>query len=182
MPSVNPSTPSEYGSSNFLYAISVHGRCDACRVGLSDHLRRAGADSADQEGGDVEALPYLEVTPEKDRDLGIEAHRFVRRIHGRKLTAAAVAWSCTILACLILGGYVHAHPVHLVRVFSREFGISPHRYLTGRRIDFARRLLLDGMAPGLVAVAAGFYDQPHLSRHFRRALGISPVRYARSGP
>ena len=77
---------------------------------------------------------------------------------------------------------LHAHPAHLVRMFTREFGISPHRYLTGRRVDLARRLLLDGMAPSLAAAAVGFCDQPHLSRHFEQVLGTSPGRYVRSGP
>jgi AraC-like DNA-binding protein len=76
---------------------------------------------------------------------------------------------------------VHAHPAHLVRMFSREFGISPHQYMTGRRVDLARTLLLDGMAPGLAAVTVGFCDQPHLNRHFRQHLGTSPGSYARSG-
>jgi len=76
---------------------------------------------------------------------------------------------------------LHAHPAHLVRVFSRKFGISPHQYLTSRRVDLARRLLLDGMPPGLAAAEAGFYDQSHLSRHFKHVLGTSPGRYARSG-
>jgi AraC-like DNA-binding protein len=72
---------------------------------------------------------------------------------------------------------IHAHPAHLVRVFSREFGISPHQYVTGRRIDLARRLLLDGTPPGAAAAAVGFYDQPHLNRAFKRLLGTTPGRF-----
>jgi AraC-like DNA-binding protein len=71
-----------------------------------------------------------------------------------------------------------AHPTHLVRSFTATFGLPPHAYLTGRRIDIARRLLLDGQPPAQVAVAAGFYDQPHLTRHFRRYVGVSPARFA----
>jgi AraC-like DNA-binding protein len=76
---------------------------------------------------------------------------------------------------------LHAHPAHLVRMFSREFGISPHQYMTSRRVDLARRLLLGGMPPGLAAAEVGFCDQSHLSRHFTRVLGTTPGRYARSG-
>jgi AraC-like DNA-binding protein len=76
---------------------------------------------------------------------------------------------------------LHAHPAHLVRQFSRQFGISPHQYMTSRRIDLARGLLLDGMPPSLAAAEAGFYDQSHLTRHFSHVLGTSPGRYARSG-
>ena len=40
---------------------------------------------------------------------------------------------------------VGTHPSHLVRVFRREYGLPPHRYLVGRRLDRARPLLLAGM-------------------------------------
>lgn len=76
---------------------------------------------------------------------------------------------------------VHADPTHLVRAFSGAFGIAPHQYLTSRRVDRARRLLLDGRPVGDVAAATGFYDQSHLTRHFKRVVGIAPGRYARTG-
>jgi AraC-like DNA-binding protein len=73
---------------------------------------------------------------------------------------------------------IHAHPAHLVRMFSREFGISPHQYLTGRRVDLVRTLLLDGVPPSTAAATVGFFDQSHLNRSFRRLLGTSPGRFA----
>jgi hypothetical protein len=60
---------------------------------------------------------------------------------------------------------------------STAFGLPPHAYLNGRRVDLARRLLLAGRRPADVASAAGFYDQPHLNRVFRRYLSTSPGRY-----
>lgn len=72
-----------------------------------------------------------------------------------------------------------AHSTQLIRAFSREYGLPPHRYVTGRRIGRARALLLDGMPPADVATAVGFYDQAHLTRHFRRMLGTTPGAYAR---
>ena len=72
---------------------------------------------------------------------------------------------------------VHAHPAHLVRAFSGAFGIAPHQYLMSRRVDRARRLLLDGRTPGEVAAETGFYDQSHLTRHFKRLVGVAPGRY-----
>lgn len=74
---------------------------------------------------------------------------------------------------------LHVHPAHLVRIFSREFGMAPHGYLTSRRVELARRLLLDGVPPAAAATGAGFYDQAHLGRHFRRIVGTSPGRFRR---
>lgn len=67
-----------------------------------------------------------------------------------------------------------AHRSHLARVFSQAYGIAPHHYVSGRRVDRARRLLLAGRAPADVAAEAGFHDQAHLTRHFRKVLGTTP--------
>jgi AraC-like DNA-binding protein len=75
---------------------------------------------------------------------------------------------------------LHVSPTHLVRCFSRAFGIPPHRYLLGRRIDAARRRLLEGEPVAQVAVGVGFHDQAHLTRHFKRHLGTTPARFANS--
>lgn len=50
---------------------------------------------------------------------------------------------------------LHAHPTHVIRCFTGAYGLPPHAYLTGRRIDRARRLLLDGCRAADVAAAAG---------------------------
>lgn len=76
---------------------------------------------------------------------------------------------------------LHAHPTHLIRCFTRAYGLPPHTYLTGRRIDRARALLLAGERSADVASAVGFYDQAHLSRHFTRHLGVTPARFGRRG-
>lgn len=69
---------------------------------------------------------------------------------------------------------------HLVRSFGRAFGIAPHQYVVGRRLDLARRRLRDGVPAAVVATETGFYDQAHLTRHFRRFLGTTPARFQRS--
>lgn len=71
-----------------------------------------------------------------------------------------------------------AHPTHLVRAFTAEFGLPPHAYLVGRRVDRARALLLAGQPAAAVAANAGFYDQAHLTRTFRRYLGTTPAKFA----
>jgi AraC-like DNA-binding protein len=78
------------------------------------------------------------------------------------------------------GVFLHASPSQLVRSFTRTFGIAPHRYVVGRRIDAARRLLLDGVPLARAAVDAGFHDQAHMTRHFRRHVGVTPGRYVAS--
>lgn len=80
------------------------------------------------------------------------------------------------------GRVLHVSPAHLVRCFTRAFGIAPHRYLLGRRIDAARRRLLEGEPAAHVATNVGFHDQAHLTRHFKRHVGTTPARFASTPP
>ena len=109
--------------------------------------------------------------PVRNRDAAT-ARRF------RELLDARVPHDLTLAEAASL---LSVHPAHLVRVFVAEYGFPPHRYLTGRRIDLARKYLLAGYPCVEVATLTGFYDQAHLSRHFKRLTGVSPGRYARSG-
>jgi AraC-like DNA-binding protein len=70
---------------------------------------------------------------------------------------------------------------HLVRSFKHRFGITPYAYVTGTRIEKARKHLLRGESPAQVAHAVGFHDQAHLNRHFRRHVSVPPAQYATSG-
>lgn len=65
----------------------------------------------------------------------------------------------------------------IARQFRRAFGTSPHRYLVMRRLDLARSLIRDGEGLAQVALAAGFADQAHFTRHFRQAYGMTPGRW-----
>ncbi|PWK73572.1 AraC-like DNA-binding protein [Streptomyces sp. CG 926] len=97
----------------------------------------------------------------------------------RELLDARVPEGITLEEAAAELGY--GHPTHLIRSFTAAYGLPPHAYLTARRVALARRLLLAGARPAEAAVAAGFYDQAHLTRHFGRHVGTSPARFARSG-
>jgi AraC-like DNA-binding protein len=66
---------------------------------------------------------------------------------------------------------------HLIRVFRRAFGLSPHQYQTQLRIKRARFLLQQGAEPVAVAGELGFHDQSHLSKQFKRYVGLNPSEY-----
>jgi AraC-like DNA-binding protein len=67
----------------------------------------------------------------------------------------------------------------LSRDFRTFYGTSPYRYLTQRRLDAARKMMLHGMALADVAACAGFADQSHMTRHFTKTFGIAPARWLR---
>jgi AraC-like DNA-binding protein len=65
----------------------------------------------------------------------------------------------------------------LSRDFRYFFGTSPHRYLTMRRLDLARRLMISGVTLADAAATAGFTDQAHMTRHFTKTYGIPPRQW-----
>jgi AraC-like DNA-binding protein len=107
------------------------------------------------------------------RPAGRQGRRLAERL--RDLLDAAPAAPVTLADA---AGRLDASPTHLVRAFHAAFGVPPHAYLVARRVDVARGRLLDGESPAQAALAAGFHDQAHLTRHFRRHVGTTPGRYA----
>jgi AraC-like DNA-binding protein len=66
---------------------------------------------------------------------------------------------------------------HLIRVFRKATGLTPHAWLVDRRVHHARELLRAGGSPGHIAVQCGFADQAHLTRSFKARLGVTPGQY-----
>ncbi len=66
----------------------------------------------------------------------------------------------------------------LARHFRACLGTSPYRYLVLRRLDRTRALIRAGAPLAEAALAAGFADQSHMTRHFRKAYGLAPGRWA----
>jgi transcriptional regulator GlxA family with amidase domain len=69
---------------------------------------------------------------------------------------------------------------NFARVFARELGTTPARYLLQLRVEAARRLLEQtDKSLRQVASASGFGSADVMRRAFLRALGTTPLRYRR---
>lgn len=74
---------------------------------------------------------------------------------------------------------------YIASLFKKELGVSPGKYLTGVRMEVAKRLLRAQPAAMLkdVAQQVGFSDPLYFSRVFRETTGISPSVFAKNcGP
>jgi AraC-like DNA-binding protein len=69
---------------------------------------------------------------------------------------------------------------HLIRLFQKHLGLTPHAYLTQVRIEKSRRLLRLGESVVQVALEVGFADQAHFTKRFKQFTGTTPGLYARS--
>jgi AraC-like DNA-binding protein len=70
-------------------------------------------------------------------------------------------------------------PRHLTRRFGTQIGLSPKAVSRQLRFAAVRRRLQtpDGRSWTEIALAAGYFDQAHLSRDFRELAGITPTEF-----
>ena len=100
----------------------------------------------------------------------MRALRFLRENFYERLTLSDVA------------NRVGLSPDYLGKLFRLELRRSFREYLTGLRIEEAKRLLRDGSANlGDIAYACGFDDPSYFTRVFRKTIGITPSRYREAG-
>ncbi|MBG1233813.1 helix-turn-helix transcriptional regulator [Aestuariivirga litoralis] len=69
---------------------------------------------------------------------------------------------------------------HLIRLFRKHLGMTPHAYLTQIRISRSQQLLKLGAPIAQIALDVGFADQAHFTKRFKQLTGTSPAHYAKS--
>jgi AraC family transcriptional regulator len=64
---------------------------------------------------------------------------------------------------------------HFATMFKQSMNISPYRYVVNQRIEQAKsQLRRNNFAISEIALACGFADQSHLTKHFRKVVGMTP--------
>ncbi|MGV7219366.1 helix-turn-helix domain-containing protein [Bradyrhizobium sp. UFLA05-112] len=77
-----------------------------------------------------------------------------------------------------LAAEAHLSDFHFLRLFREATGLSPHRYLTYRRVQEAQtRLALNHSSLVDIALETGFRSQGNFIRAFRNATGLTPGQY-----
>ncbi len=110
--------------------------------------------------GHVEANRLL---PVKKPSLGQLTKEYVRNNLSEKLTLSDISWN------------LHCSTVTLTQHFKAEFGYSIMSYAHKKRMELARRLLLDTDKPLYeVAASCGYPDVEYFSRSFKREHGEAP--------
>jgi transcriptional regulator GlxA family with amidase domain len=67
---------------------------------------------------------------------------------------------------------------HFARQFKQSAGVTPHHYLTKKRVGRAQEMLAEtDLSLSEIAYATGFSDQSHLARHFRYVVGTTPREF-----
>jgi signal transduction histidine kinase/DNA-binding LacI/PurR family transcriptional regulator/AraC-like DNA-binding protein len=122
-----------------------------------------------------ETLAQIEATLSRNKKLGSEVQRIVRRA----MAYIHQNYSDSITRKEV-EDYVGVSESHLTRCFRQEIGMSPMTYLTRFRIRQARSLL-DNTHQSVteIAMATGFSSTAYFSRVFLQEVGVPPSAYRR---
>jgi len=104
---------------------------------------------------------------------------------GRRLERARDYIEANLKETLSLDSIAEAaalSPYHFSRTFKAATGLSPHRYVTLRRVELAKMLLVSTRLP-LVEVArhVGIPNQSHFTTQFRKLAGCTPKAFRGQG-
>lgn len=77
-----------------------------------------------------------------------------------------------------LSRVIFRSPDYCLKLFSREFGITPYAYQLDRKMQIARALLADThISIGEIAVSLGYGDLHYFSNLFKQKCGCCPSEY-----
>ncbi|UTJ07233.1 AraC family transcriptional regulator [Arcobacter roscoffensis] len=74
-----------------------------------------------------------------------------------------------------LASNVNLSKYHFLRLFKKEFGLTPHAFIINQRLNKANRLIQKGVSISQASVEVGFNDQSHYTRNFKKFFGYTPL-------
>jgi AraC family transcriptional regulator of adaptative response/methylated-DNA-[protein]-cysteine methyltransferase len=80
-----------------------------------------------------------------------------------------------------LAAEVSTSPHHLLRLFKKHLGITPHEYADARRLELVKRHLRAGEGVSGALYAAGYGSPSRLYERSNAQLGMTPATYRRDG-
>jgi len=103
---------------------------------------------------------------------GLDARRLLRVVE------AVDAGLEKNLSLVYLASVACLSPFHFARAFKTAMGVSPHRYVSDRRLERAKDLILaDAIPLSQIAASLGFSSQANFNRAFKAATGVTPTGY-----
>lgn len=77
-----------------------------------------------------------------------------------------------------LQNIVHFSRTHTINLFKKEFGVSPHEYITSEKLRLAKNLLKNTtLSIAEISESLAFNDANYFSSFFRQATGETPLNY-----
>ena len=82
------------------------------------------------------------------------------------------------LSIKTLSNYVFRSPSQTIRIFKKEYGITPYDYLLSKKIETAKLLLINTNMPiKQIALKLKFADEHYFSNYFKLKTGYAPISF-----
>lgn len=75
-----------------------------------------------------------------------------------------------------LASNVNLSKYHFLRVFKKEFNLTPHSFIINQRVNKAHKLISEGTPIIDASLEVGFNDQSHFTRNFKKLYGYTPAK------
>jgi AraC family transcriptional regulator len=121
------------------------------------------------------ATPAISASLPRVRQEGLDRRRLSRVLDyiGTNLEGDLALDQLARIACL--------SRFHFARAFKAATGQSPHQYVSAKRLERAKELLIRGNQSLIdIALTLSFSCQANFTRAFRQATGLTPGQYRRS--
>jgi AraC-like DNA-binding protein len=77
-----------------------------------------------------------------------------------------------------IAGELYISVNQLCRIFKKNLGTTVTKYIAGKRISEAKKLLKNGHSVSDTAILCGYRDYANFIRSFKKNVGVSPGKYA----
>ena len=78
----------------------------------------------------------------------------------------------------VLAGSCHMSPIYFHRLFKRQMGMTPYRYILAKKLTEAKkRLIMTNQSCLEIALGLGFSSQSYFNYSFRRETGLTPAQF-----
>jgi len=81
---------------------------------------------------------------------------------------------CEDVSISAMAANAHLSKFHFIRLFKRCYGITPHQYITERRVQHAKALLKQKHSVSSACFAAGFTSETSFAALVKKHTGKSP--------
>ncbi len=160
--------------------VPIRHRLDSALLGAAnisfDHLIRRGKDASAVELNALALTMLARLTHFlTSGPIGSEISNPVRR------AVAFIDENLSVpLPIAVVAEHAGSSPYHFCRIFRNAMNVSPHQYITIRRIELAKRLI-ESTDESLAEIAyrAGFGSQSHMTTTFKRVLNETPGQIRR---
>lgn len=81
-----------------------------------------------------------------------------------------------------LAGLFYVSKYHISHIFKDNMGISPHQYVTKKRLQASKHEIMSGLPFNQISFQYGFQDYTSYYRAFKKEFGLSPSEFREQNP